>query len=168
MRLRRGLVIGAIASVLATGACLVGLRLVLMPHSGRDSADADEALGWNDRYAILDATRAGSHSYVLVHVWTTVPDLMQRIDLYCYEDGRTTAERRDLRFSRQVVSENLDDNRQRRENGAYTARHPTKGAIDLRKKMITVEFDQGPPQLVPVPALEEQASGRACAGRPSG
>ncbi len=156
MRVRRCVAIGVAASVLAAGGCLAGLCLLSKRFLGTGPATHDEALAWNDRYAILDAKTSAGRSYVLVHVWTTVPDLMQRVDLYCYEGVRKTAERVDFRFSRQIVSENLDDKWRRLEGGGYAARYATKGAIDLQKKAITVEFDQGPAQVIPVSGLEER------------
>jgi hypothetical protein len=150
----RSMVIGLVA--LGSGALSGGAGLGACRHH-----DPDEALSFTDRYAILDSTVAGGCRYVLVHVFTTVPDFMQRVDLYRYEDVSPEREpqRSDFRRSRNVLGADLDDNFRSLPGGAYTVREVRKGAIDLAKRILTVEFDTGPRQVIPLP---EQATRGEC------
>ncbi len=144
------IVLGAVLA--GGGACSLGLYLWARAFFAQPQAASDEVLTWTDRYEVLDTKSSRGYRYVLVRVWTTVPDLMQRVDLYCY-DGRhmmADATRADFTRSRQVLSENLDD-QFRRAAAGYTARWPKRGAVDLAKKRITIEFDAGAPQVIAIP-----------------
>jgi hypothetical protein len=170
MRARGWLGIALGAGIVGVTACSVGLYLWARLFFTQGGTDSDAMLAWNDRYEILDTQSRSGYRYALVRVWTTVPDLMQRVDLYCYDSARVTGEpgRADFRRSRQVLSENLDDNfHQINESGGYTARWPTRGAIDLGKKLITIEFDTGPLQLVPIPDPAVRARCRGIIGPPT-
>jgi hypothetical protein len=96
-----------------------------------------------------------------------VPDHMRRADFYCYDGRQLMGEpvRADFRLSRQVLSENLDDRfRRTDENRSYTARWPTRGAIDLGKRRVTIEFDRGSPQVIPI----QESAMRARCPKPAG
>lgn len=164
MRARSWIAIALAAGVVGVTACSVGLYLWAKPFFARPGAASDEVLTWSDRYEILGAKSNRGYRYALVRVWTTVPDLMQRVDLYCYDGRQLMGEpaRADFRRSRQVLSENLDDHYRRTNDGrSYTARWPTRGAIDLGKMRVTVEFDSGVPQVISIPESAMRARCRS-------
>ena len=162
MRARSWLAIALSAGVVGVTACSAGLYLWARTFFAQSGTGSDAALAWNDRYETLDTESRGGHRYVLIRVWTTVPDLMQRVDLYCYNGHQPMGEptRVDFKHSRQVLSENLDDHYHLADDGrTYTARWPTRGAIDLGKTRVTVEFDSGVPQVI---SISESAMRARC------
>jgi hypothetical protein len=160
MGARSWLAIALSVGFVGVGACSVGLYLWARPFFARRPTASDQVLTWTDRYEVLDTRQSHGYRYVLVRVWTTVPDLMQRVDLYCYGGRGLTGEptRASLRRSRQVLSENLDDHfRRTNEDGRYTVRWPKRGTIDLGQKSITIEFDTGAPQAIAIPEAAVRA-----------
>ncbi len=153
MRVRGCIAAGAAAGFVLAGACLFTIHRLTDRLSGGGTPDPDSALTPSDRYEVLDGREHAGYRYVLVRVWTTSPDFMQRVDLYCYQGATMVGEpeRKDFRHSRQVLSENLADDWHRLEGGGYDARVATRGVIDVRQKRITIEFDKGATQLISLP-----------------